>query len=258
MRSQGRLVELMMQVLQYGQHNVVVMSSREELSAAVADFISQQIARSLQRANNYYLALSGGSTPADLYSCLARDYMTQIDWAKMQIYFGDERFVAHDHDDSNYRMACETLLSKVAIPAENVHAMPTDCPHIDDCVQRYVQDLADIPTSDGLPMFDLILLGMGDDGHTASLFPGTAILDEKDSSVGSVYVEKFNSWRISLTYPVLNMAKQLLVLVAGTSKATVLRDIMHGDNEDYPIARINNSNGMLWFVDNDAASELTG
>ena len=250
------ITENMTQSLKFGHHEVIVMPSRAALSTAVAQFMCSHIASTLQQAENYFLSLSGGSTPADLYSCLASEYATKIDWQKIQVYFGDERYVPHDHADSNYQMAWQTMLSKVAIPREQVHAIPTDCARIDDCVQHYTDKLALMPGVHSIPVFDMILLGMGDDGHTASLFPGTDILTEYASPVGSVFVEKFDSWRISLTYPVLNVARQLLVLVSGESKAQVLREIMLEQRDDYPVARIKNPGGVLWYVDHDAATGL--
>lgn len=241
---------------QFGQHEIVVLPSRAMLSTAVANYLCADIAARLEQAEHYFLALSGGATPADLYGRLASDYATQIDWQKMQIYFGDERYVPHEHVDSNYRMAWQNLLSKVPVPENQVHAIPTDCSQIEDCVRNYCDTLMQLPLSNAMPMFDLILLGMGDDGHTASLFPATDILAEQASPAGSVYIEKFASWRISLTYPVLNAARQLLVLVSGRNKAGVLRDIMHGNVDDYPVAQIKNPNGVLWYVDQEAAGEL--
>jgi 6-phosphogluconolactonase len=246
----------MTKLLKFGHHEVIVLPSRDALSMAVAQFMCRHVASTLQQAKNYFLSLSGGSTPADLYSCLASEYATKIDWQKMQIYFGDERYVPHDHTDSNYQMAWQTMLSKVAIPGEQVHAIPTDCTCIDDCVQHYTDTLALMPSVHSIPVFDMILLGMGDDGHTASLFPGTDILAEQARPVASVFVEKFDSWRISLTYPVLNAARQLLVLVSGDNKAQVLQEIMLEQRDDYPVARIKNPSGVLWYVDRDAAKGL--
>jgi len=243
--------------LQFGTHKVLVFDSAEAIGAAAAEFISNRIKKVVLQQNRFFLSLSGGSTPAILYKLLANNYGDVISWQQLEIFFGDERFVPHDHKDSNYRMAFETLLSNVSVPSKQVHGIPTDCDDIHDCVRRYSETLAIMPQVHDTPCFDLVLLGMGDDGHTASLFPGTDILSEQQKPVGAVYVEKFKSWRISLTYPVLNAAKQLLVMVTGENKAIVFSEIMTGENTDYPIAKISKQQEMLWFVDAAAASRLS-
>jgi 6-phosphogluconolactonase len=243
--------------LQFGMHKVLVFDSAESISTAAAEFISNKIKKVLQQQKRFFLSLSGGSTPAILYKLLADNYGDVISWQQLEIFFGDERFVPHDHKDSNYRMAFETLLGNVSVPPEQIHGIPTDCDDIHDCVRRYSETLAILPQVHDTPCFDLVLLGMGDDGHTASLFPGTDILSEQQNPVGCVYVEKFNSWRISLTYPVLNVAKQLLVMVTGENKAIVFNEIMTGESTNYPVAKISNQQEMLWFVDSAAASRLS-
>ena len=210
----------------------------------------------------FHVALSGGSTPANLYQALVTHISAQtIDWQKVHIYFGDERMVPADHPDSNYRMARQALLDHVAIPDTNIHPIPTDCDDFEDCAQRYTDTLmAQLPlTREGVPVFDLILLGIGPDGHTASLFPGTPILLEYKRPVAAVHVADKNSWRISLTYPVLNHARHLLVLASGAAKKQVIHDLFgHEAAEiDYPVANIQAMGSMEWLIDTDAAQDLS-
>lgn len=242
--------------LQYGSHSVSVYDSREVLSSAAAAFIYADTQKRLKEQERYFLALSGGSTPRALYSELAADYANKISWSDLEIYFGDERYVPHDHQQSNYRMADETLLSHIAIPEEQIHPTPTDCGDIDECTARYIASLSHLPQRGHAPCFDLVLLGMGDDGHTASLFPGSRPLLEVHQPAASAYIEKHGSWRITLTYPVLNAARRLLVLVTGKNKAPILKAVLTDPECDYPIAGIHNPGGILWFIDSDAAEEL--
>jgi len=204
---------------------------------------------------DFHLALSGGSTPVRLHRILASTYRDAIAWDNIRIYFGDERYVPPDHPDSNLRMARETLLSELPIAAERVCAMPTDCAMPPDCAQRYADSLAGLPQQAGMPVFDLILLGMGNDGHTASLFPGTDILNVRSSPVAAVYVPKLDSWRLSLTFPVLESARSILVLVTGEAKSETLYNVFNRPEQGYPIQRINNP-AMQWCVDKAAARRL--
>lgn len=209
----------------------------------------------------FHVALAGGRTPANLYRSLVTHISAQsIDWQKVHIYFGDERMVPADHPDSNYRMAREALLDHVTIPEINIHPIPTDCDDIEDCVQQYTDTLIKhLPLKgESEVIFDMMLLGIGPDGHTASLFPGTSILQEYDHPVAAVYVQDKNSWRISLTYPVLNHAHHLLVLVSGATKQQVIYDLFgqKAAKPDYPVARIRPTGHMEWLIDADAAQKL--
>ncbi|HED17084.1 MAG TPA: 6-phosphogluconolactonase [Gammaproteobacteria bacterium] len=211
----------------------------------------------------FHVALSGGSTPARLYSALVTHVSAQtINWHMVHIYFGDERMVPTDHPDSNYRMARQTLLDHIAIPAANIHPIPTDCDDFEECAQRYADTLMTqlVSTKAGVPIFDLILLGIGPDGHTASLFPGTPILLEYKRPVAAVYLADKSSWRISLTYPVLNHARHLLILVSGASKQQVVYDLFgqNTDKHDYPVANLHPTGSVEWLIDAEAAQKLPG
>lgn len=227
-------------------------------AAAAARWIA--VCRSACAARGvFHVALSGGSTPKRLYQLLAGpEHRTAIDWARVHLYFGDERAVPPEHADSNYRMVREALLDRIAIPPQNVHRMDAEPARIEQAAADYAATLQQQLPQDtlGLPVFDLILLGMGADGHTCSLFPDTPILKERARSVAPVYVEHLRSWRLSLTYPVLDAARQLLFLVAGQDKAARLRQICRGKDASAPVQGIHPRGAVEWYLDNAAAAGL--
>jgi len=205
---------------------------------------------------SFSIALSGGSTPKALYELLAREpYRSQIDWSRVQVFFGDERCVPPDDPQSNYRMASEALLSKVPIPPANVYRMKGE---IDPqaAATEYGQILKEKFGDGGL---DLTLLGMGDDGHTASLFPGTPALHEAKHRCVPNYVDKFKMWRITMTAPFLNRSTSVLILASGAGKAQRLKEVLKGprDPDRLPIQLIQPTNGTLtWLLDLAAAAML--
>lgn len=246
----------MIKELHFGSNSVVVFENEMDVASAVTNFIASHSRSVLSSRDDYRIAISGGSTPKLYFSLLAeKPFADEIGWNKFQVFFVDERYVPHSHADSNYKMARDWLFEKIKLDKSNLHPIPTDCDDINDCVKKYTNELNISSDIGKLPPFDLIILGMGDDGHTASLFPDTAALSERNAAVTSVYVEKLDSWRISLTYPVLDAARQLLVPVCGKQKAAVLAEVMSG-NQNYPIGRIKNPSGLLWYIDVNAASEL--
>jgi 6-phosphogluconolactonase len=207
----------------------------------------------------FRVALSGGNTPRTVYELLAAEYKTALRWEKVHIFFGDERHVPPDHPDSNYRMANEALLSQVPIPAENVHRVRTELdPEV--AAKDYEEQIrAEFELKNNeVPRFDMILLGLGPDGHTASLFPGTAALNETSRLVAPNWVEKFHTFRITLTFPVLDHAAEDLFLVSGQDKAQILKAVLGPQGAtDYPAQRVRPENGrLLWLLDQDAASLL--
>ncbi|MEW6299544.1 MAG: 6-phosphogluconolactonase [Thermodesulfobacteriota bacterium] len=209
----------------------------------------------------FMVALSGGSTPKGVHAVLAGDtYRTKIPWAHVQLFWGDERCVPPTHPESNYRMAEETLLAKVTIPARNVHRVPAELPPI-EAADAYAQTLREVfaLSGDAVPRFDLIFLGMGADGHTASLFPGTPGVREDRRPVIAQYVEKLQAWRVTLTPPVLNSAAQVVFLVSGADKAATLNAVLHGpfDPERFPAQLVRPTQGsVLWLVDQAAAGAV--
>ena len=203
--------------------------------------------------------MAGGTTPRALYQLLASDvYVDKIDWQHVNFYFGDERAVPLDHEQSNFRMAHEAMLDKLAIPATDIFPLITDLEDLENSAQHYEKILRrELPAADdNVPVFDLILLGMGDDGHTASLFPSTTILGEQSRLVMPVFVEKFQSWRVSFTYPLINHANQIAILVTGSNKAEKLKQVLEDKPGSNPIEGINPVGELNWFIDSEAAKLL--
>lgn len=209
--------------------------------------------QAIERNDRFSIVLAGGSTPKALYELLATDaFATRIHWPKVMVYFGDERCVPPDHPDSNYRMARNALLSEVPIPGDNIYRIRGEI-EPESAAIEYGQMLKEHFGDGGA---DLVLLGMGDDGHTASLFPGTNALKETKHRCVSVYVERLKSWRVTMSAPFLNRAEDVIVMVAGTSKAGRVEQVLQGDvNPDQaPIRLIAPHSGkMTWLLDVGAA-----
>jgi len=226
----------------------------EELSMSAAKEISELIINMVEAKGSFTLALSGGNTPRTLYRLLASRYRTSIPWDSVQVFFCDERYVPHDDQQSNYRMVKETLLDSVHISPENIYPVPTNSPDAADAAQEYEGTLREHLPDRG-KIFDLVLLGMGGEGHTASLFPGSPALEEKRRWVAAVDVKAAPSRRITLTYPILNAASDIFLLVAGKEKATALTEALSqtSDLRQCPAAGILSSTGdTTWWVDSEA------
>ena len=231
--------------------------------AALADSAARQIVERCQSAidarGSFSMALSGGSTPRDLHLRLASPPLVQqIDWAHVHVWFGDERCVPPDDARSNYRMANETLLSKVQIPAAQVHRMRGELPP-EQAAEEYARELREV-FEDEPPRLDVILLGMGDNGHTASLFPGLTAVHEQQRWVVAEYVDEVGMWRITLTPLVLNLGRDVVFLVAGSGKASMLRQVLEGpfNPDERPAQIVRPSDGeVIWLVDAAAAADLT-
>ena len=230
-----------------------VLPDAAEIAHEAAERIVAAANRAAGEGRTFSLALSGGSTPKALYELLATEpYESRIDWPRVEIFFGDERTVPPDHKDSNYRMAREALLSKVSIPGDNVYRMAGERDP-NTAAKEYGQMLKEKFGDGGM---DLVLLGMGDDGHTASLFPETEALNETRHRCVANFVPKLNTWRLTLTAPFINRAGQILVLVSGVSKAKRLQEVLEGpsDPRRLPIQLIRPTDGRLtWLVDAPAA-----
>lgn len=229
-----------------------IFDDRRQMVDACAAWLVDRIA---QTDGRFAIALSGGSTPKPLYALLATpDISRQIPWDRVHVFWGDERFVPADHPDNNARMARETLLSHVPIPPANIHAMPTDGePEAAAAAyQRTLQDYYGASTLDpARPLFDVNLLGMGDDGHTASLFPGAPQLDETSAWVVAVRDQKPET-RITLTYPALASARTVLFMVEGAAKQPALSRVFAGDKA-LPAARVHADGELVWYLDRSAA-----
>jgi 6-phosphogluconolactonase len=229
----------------------------EALNRAAAGEFARCASAAINKSGRFTVALSGGQTPRAIYSLLARDYASSLPWERIYIFFGDERHVPPADPQSNYRMANESLLSHVPIPAENVHRIDAEleASAAAEQYQSVLEQFFDLNANE-LPRFDLVMLGMGDDGHTASLFPGTAALQEETRLVVANHVEKLTADRITFTLPVLNAAAEAMVIVAGVNKAPVVRQIIHSPATlTYPVQRVHPNNGrLLWIVEQHAAA----
>ena len=234
-----------------------ILDTPEELAAAVADEFVADAARAIAERGALFVALAGGTTPKAAYALLAQEPRRgRVDWQHVFVYFGDERCVGPDDPDSNFRMAEDAFLRAVGIPQSNVHRM-----HGEDnplAAAREYESLL-IETMGDDPQFDLIMLGMGADGHTASLFPGTDPHTDEDRLVRAPYVEKLRTYRMTLTPPVINNARHVLIATEGLAKAPALYAVRKGpyDPLTHPIQVVAPGSGRLtWLVDRAAAAEL--
>ena len=239
---------------------VKVFDDPEGVARAAASRFAELARGAVAGRGLFTVALAGGSTPRRVYELLAGDELRErIEWQNVHVFFGDERAVPADHADSNYRMASESLLSHVPVPERNVHRIEG----VGDAAASasdYESEMRGLFGEDAeWPRLDLVMLGMGDDGHTASLFPNTAVLDERRAWVAANWVEKLGAWRVTLTAPAINSARHVLFLVGGAGKAERLREVLKGerDHERLPSQLIRPPDGTLeWFVDRAAASRL--
>ena len=238
----------------------IVATSVDLFHAAAEEFVLAARA-AIGAQGRFTVALSGGSTPKALYSLLASNY-AGFAWNRVFIFFGDERHVPPTDPESNYRMANEALLTKIAIPPENVFRVPAENPDAAAAAIEYETQIRRFfALKPGeFPRFDLILLGLGPDGHTASLFPDTAALDEHSRLVVANWVAKFKTHRITFTFPVLNRAAEVIFLANGAEKADMVRQVLQGKNSSQlPSQRVQPTDGkLLWLLDETAAAKLTG
>ena len=234
------------------RHNTTVLDDLEGLAQFVAGWLTE---RALHRTGRFTLCLSGGSTPKRLFEILAgQPYRERFPWERTHLFWGDERFVPHDDKDSNYRMAREALLDHVPIPPAQIHPMPVSGTPAEAAL-AYEQQLRVYYGEETLestrPLFDVTLLGLGENGHTASLFPGTPALQESLHWVAPV-TSGVPQPRLTLTYPALACSGVVAFLVAGKSKHAVLQRVLDGDRE-MPAARISADGELHWFLDRAAA-----
>lgn len=224
----------------------------------VADRITQAARLSIEERGRFSLALSGGSTPRLIYQRLSSaDYKKQINWEKTYLFWGDERCVPPEHPESNFNMAKTNLIDHVSIPPINIFRIQGELPP-KLAARKYSEDLA-VFFNSSLPQFDLVLLGLGDDGHIASLFPNSSALHENHSWVVENFKPSSDSWRITLTLPVINNARNIYVLVTGPNKADIIKEVIEHPNltPDYPAKRIAPHKGeLIWLLDSQAAMLL--
>lgn len=237
---------------------LLVQKNPDALAKAAATFITKRIKDVLKTQDRFTIALSGGSTPRALHELLAKSpYAEQIPWLQLHVFWGDERYVPIDDEQSNAGMAYDTLLGHVFTPEEQIHVWRTDL-EPDAAAADYDRILHGYFGETG-PTFDLVLLGMGDDGHTLSLFPGTAVVHEQTAWTKAYFLDKQDMYRLTLTAPVVNRAACVLFLVAGPKKAAPLKQVLQGDYQPdtYPSQVIRPVDGeLIWMVDQQAAREV--
>ncbi len=244
--------------------SIEVLASAPDLFHAAAEEFVRAARTAIGAQGRFAVALSGGSTPKALYSLLATNYADFV-WNRVFLFFGDERHVPPTDADSNYRMVNESLLTKIQIPAENVFRVQAENPDAAAAASEYEAQLRrffELRSGDRpgeFPRFDLILLGLGPDGHTASLFPDSPALEEQSRLVVANWVAKFNAHRITFTFPVLNRAAEIIFLASGADKADMVRQVLEGKNTPpLPSQRVQPSDGkLLWMLDEAAAAKLT-
>jgi 6-phosphogluconolactonase len=231
------------------------------IASQTAEVFSRLAQTCVAEQGRFTVALAGGNTPRAAYMLLASPpYGTQLPWEQIHVFWGDERHVSPDHTDSNYRMAHEALLSKVGIPAANIHRILAEqkAPQAADAYEATLRTVFGLAAG-ALPRFDLILLGMGPDGHTASLFPGTAAVHEQTRLVAAPWVEQFNTYRITMTPPVFCNAADVVFAAGGADKAVTLQHVLYGNYQPdlYPSQIVTPTHGsLLWLVDEAAARLL--
>jgi len=238
------------------QPDLRIYADPETLSRQAAAAIAERINDRVFAGQTFSLALSGGSTPETLYGILSAEFRDRIPWRSVHLFWGDERYVSANDPRSNYAMVERTLLLYVPIPLANIHPMPTDRPDPEQAARAYESNLKDYFATRG-PRFDLILLGLGEEGHTASLFPGSPALEEPERWVVAVHAPAEPPIRLSLTLPVLNRAECVFFLVAGAKKAPALQQALFPAEVPSPAARVRPLNGqVVWWADPAAAEFL--
>jgi 6-phosphogluconolactonase len=240
-------------------YDIRIFDTAEDVARAAADCFTDLALKGIAAEGRFSVALSGGSTPKRTYQLLAsEEYRDRINWSQVHIFFGDERCVPPTHADSNYRMVDEAMLSSLPIPRENIHRI-SGRGDAQANASLYESELQTFFDGAPWPRLNLVLLGMGDDGHTASLFPGTEALKEKVRWVVANWVEKFQAYRITLTAPAINQAANIVFLVAGAGKARRLAEVLRGTRDPLtlPAQLIQPVAGTLvWLVDKAAAERL--
>jgi 6-phosphogluconolactonase len=244
--------------------NVLTFPDLESLSRAAADEFCQIAVDAVAQRGRCVVALAGGHTPRRIYEMLGSpSYRSRVPWQQIDVFWSDERMVPPEDPDSNFRMAFETLLSKVPLPNSSIHRVTTENCSPAQAADTYGEEIArtfNIPAAGGLPSFDLILLGMGEDGHTASLFPHSPALQVTDRWAAPSRAPKRPNERVTMTLPVINAARHVMMIIAGTEKARILADVLIGPrgHERLPSQLVAPTTGeLLLFVDKAAAFHLT-
>jgi|SRR5215470_4340179 len=240
---------------------IQVFSNLADLFKAGADDFAALANAAIESKGSFSVALSGGSTPKGMYSLLATEYATRVHWDKISFFWGDERHVPPDHQESNYRMAYESLLSKVNAKKENIYRVRAENQNPELAAEDYEKTLRKYfgVKEEEFPRFDLVLLGMGQEGHTASIFPGTRAVLERHRLVVANWVEKFQTYRITFTIPVLNAAAAVIFMVTGKDKERAAACVFDDKSapQQFPAKMVQPSDGkLIWLLDQDAAGSL--
>ncbi len=242
-------------------HNVLTMEDAATVAEAAAEIFIATALAAVEIRGRFVCVLAGGSTPRKLYSLLARpEYSRRVPWERSFLFFGDERCVPKDHPDSNFRMAVEALFHKVPVVGTQVHRIQGELSNPARAALFYEDKLKELYPGETFPRFDLVLLGIGEDGHTASLFPGTDALEETERWVVANYVAALSDWRITLTLPAINSARQILFLVTGAHKARIVAEAFGGaeHEEVLPSERVMPIDGAREVLLDRSAAALLG
>jgi 6-phosphogluconolactonase len=241
----------------------VALDASALMRAAAAE-VARRAEEAVASRGRFLVALAGGATPRRLYALLAdprEPWRARVDWSRTHVFFGDERHVHPDDPESNFGMARAALLGKVPVPPGQVHRVQAEDTDAEEAARAYEATLRDVfgLAPGERPRFDLILLGLGADGHTASLFPGNPALDEQERLVAAPWVDRLRTHRITLTLPVLDAARAVVFLVSGEEKATRVADVLEGPGAALPAGRVRPAGGeLVWLLDAPAARELRG
>lgn len=235
---------------------ILIFKTIDDMADFVIDQWKTMSAKGIKNKKRFCVALSGGKTPVSLYKKLSQK--KTLPWDKTHIFIVDERFVPYENEENNFHMINNTLLAHVSIPEENVHAIATDEDTSQAAAEKYEMDLLSFfKNNTEASRFDLILLGIGKDGHTASLFPGTpAVKEEKRLAVAAAPLDKTKDERITITLPVINNAENVMFLVTGSSKAKIVKEVIDGENDLLPASMVQPGNGKLFFLIDERAGAL--
>ena len=248
-----------MKEITISNNDLFIFEDRDDLSIGAADEIATLAQEAVKKTGRFALSLAGGSTPRQLYTLLASEpWVKQMPWGKTHIFFGDERCVSHSAAESNFKMINEALLSKVPIPKGNIHAPVGQESNPEQAAWNYQQQLIDF-FGGQVPVFDLVLLGLGPEGHTASIFPNSPAASERQRLVVSYRVDDEHGWRMTMTFPVINAARHVMFLVAGSEKQEIVGQIFSeaANGHQIPAKLVAPQSGMLtWYFDEAAAEKL--
>lgn len=243
------------------RHRTHIGKNTAAVNNELALFLMEGLTEAARNSRRYCIALPGGKTPESFFQLLGREFR-QAPWSNVHFFFGDERTVAPDHLDSNFRVARENLFQPLNIDDSQLHRVHGEATNLDQEAGRYAEEIGRLlPLNEiGIPCFDLIILGMGPDGHIASLFPDSKALDETARWVIPTLITKLCSWRITLSFPVLNAAARLALLVTGENKSSVVSEVLRAgfdpEIKKYPIQRLQPPTGIDWFLDHPAAAAI--